>query len=337
MVEYKVGIVADLHLDDRVVGQHKNYYANCLDICDKITKLIEDNKLTHLIFLGDLFGNSQHIVQRQSARVSFTEYFAKWNNLVGGNLYSVIGNHDKGAYATDFDLLVTSGLLKIPSMLDVGCYRFHFLNYGESNRDLELSEDKENIVLAHEHFTIEGQTGYIKARGGLELSDMGNLAGVSLVVCGHIHNPSYSYLQTRINNKAVGLYYPGCPTRPSKERDLWDNAYMLVMTSTQSDDLVTGEVEEQAVEIPLVSKDELFKESLSSVNPTDLIDGADTDVEGLREILQNLEKYSITVKGGYREQVRRFGAADEEATKCVLNYIEKAEQETSQTNGVNPA
>lgn len=335
-IAQRIGICGDLHLDDRQVGRHKNYYANCVDICEKITNVIKEKELTHLILLGDLFGNTQHIVQKQSARIHFTEYFVKWNQMLNGNVYSVIGNHDKGAYATDFELLVTTGLVKIPRELDVGAYRIHFLNYGESNRALNMAQDKENVVVAHEYFTIEGQTNYIKARGGLELSDMQNLKGVSLVVCGHIHNPSKTYLNTRIDGTPIYLYYPGCLTRPSKERDLWDVANILVMTSmVDNENPNNTEVAEEAVDVTLAAQDEVFLDT-PALNAVDVDVLECTNVEVLGDILRNLQEYNLTVQGGYKEQIHRFGGMDSEATATVLKYVEQAEQYASQVQGVNP-
>lgn len=328
-MKYRVGIIADLHLDDRNTGRHKNYYANCCDICNQITDMITREGITHLIFLGDLFGNTQHIVKKQSSRVHFTEHFAKWNMLTNGNVYSVAGNHDRGAYATDFDLLCASGLVKHPKelLLDETC--FHFIDYGEDTRAIQVRPDSYNVALMHAHLTIEGQTDYIRIQGGTPLSELVNLAGCGLVVCGHIHNPSGHYMQTRIANQAVSLYYPGNPTRPRKEPDLWDEASMLVIEC--ADD---GSICDRAVKFDLKPIDELFFEvDKNGVEVAD--DGTQVNVEVLGQILQNLQNYQLVVDGGYKEQLERFGAMDVEAKEMALRYIEKAASSDSDNGNPN--
>ena len=334
--EYNIGIIGDLHLDDRKVGKHKDYLANCLYVLDRIDELITQKALTHLILLGDIFGNTQHVVQRQSTRVLFTQYFARWNKQLQGHLYAVKGNHDQGAYTTDFDLLCAAGLVQTPSEADIGEYRFHFLTYGETDRKIQLAQGKENVVLAHAQFMIEGQTDYIRAPGGQELSDMLNLAGVSLVVCGHIHNPSYNYLSTSIGGNKVYLYYPGCPTRPRKERDLWDKAFMLYMHSvTDEENPDNSYVGEESVEIPLLDKATLFTDDSDSADETDNTAVGVMDIDALGAVLRDLQEYSLIAQGGYREQVKRLGAMDAEASEMVLAYLDRAESETANTD-VNP-
>lgn len=340
-IEQKIGIIGDLHLDDRKTGKHKDYFAVCRTIMENIDKLISEQQLTHLVFLGDIFGNTQHVLQKQSSRVYFTQFFANWNARLHGHVYAVKGNHDQGAYTTDFDLLCAAGLLKTPLNVDIGEYRLHFLEYGDTTRKLDIAGGKENVVLAHAQFMIEGQTDYIRAPGGQELSDMHNLAGVSLVVCGHIHNPSHTYLTTSIGTQPINLYYPGCPTRPKKEHDLWDKAYMLCLHSyTDTDkpsDPTTTYVTEDAVEIPMPDKSELFVDGADTVD-ADMsnVSGGVMDIATLGEVLKDLQEYSLIAQGGYREQVKRLGAKDTEAVDLVLAYLDKAEAVTNDST-VNPA
>lgn len=329
-IEQKIGIIGDLHLDDRKIGKHKDYFSVCRTIMENIDKMISEQQLTHLIFLGDIFGNTQHILQKQSSRVYFTQFFARWNTQLNGHVYAVKGNHDQGAYTTDFDLLCAAGLIRTPLNLDVGEYRLHFLEYGDTTRKLDIAAGKENVVLAHAQFMIEGQTTFIRVPGGQELSDMQNLAGASLVVCGHIHNPSHVYLTTSIGTQPINLYYPGCPTRPKKEQDLWDKAYMLCLHSyTDTDnpgDPTTTYVTEDAVEIPLPDKTELFVED-GTTDTTETPSGA-MDVATLSEVLKDLQEYSLIAQGGYREQVQRLGGKDTDAVDLVISYLDKAEAET---------
>lgn len=333
-MNYKVGIVGDLHLDDRNTGKHINYYSNCCNICKQITEMVENNGITHLIFLGDLFGNTQHIVKKQSSRVHFTEYFAEWNKLTNGNVYSVAGNHDRGAYATDFDLLCASKLIKHPDKLQLEhngikmC--FHFIDYGDEKRTIALETDGYNVCLMHAHLTIEGQTDYIKVQGGTELSTLDNLAGCGLVVSGHIHPPATKYMQTYIKGNAINLFYPGNTTRPRKEPDLWDTAYMLTIGT--SDD---GRIYETAIPFNLPNKEELFYTKEGTVAEEVEEDNVQINVEALGQILQNLQEYQLIVNGGYKEQLNRFGALDTEARDLALKYIEKAESVDSDVGNPN--
>lgn len=327
----RVGIVSDLHLDDRNIGRHLNYFSNCCNICEQITEMVKREELTHLILLGDLFGNTQHIVKRQSARVAFASYFKQWNELTNDNVYTLAGNHDSGAYATDFDLMCASGLVKHPKRLCLGDLCFHFFDYGEETRVPEIEPIGYNIALMHAHLTVDEQTNFIRIQGGTELSTLENLAGCTLVVSGHIHNPSKHYLKTRIKGQDVMLYYPGNPTRPRKEPDLWEEAYMLVISEDGK-----GEISEKAVPFELKPIAELFKDSPNSSAEETLDDGEIQSIEALQEILANLQTYGRTVSGGYRSQLERLGATDLEAKAMALKYIEQAESIESEKSGANP-
>ena len=59
-------------------------------------------------------------------------------------------------------------------------------------------------------------------------------------------------------------------------------------------------------------------------------------VEALQAILANLQTCGVTVGGGAKQQVERFGATDPEAKALALKYLEQAESIESEKSAINP-
>jgi predicted phosphodiesterase len=113
-MEKRVLIVGDLHISDRFTGRHKDYLQNCFDCLDMIEKSIVENKVTHLICLGDWIGigQAEKTLRKRSNLMRLLLVLKRWNDMLDGNVYSLKGNHDIGGNTTDFDLMVTLGYLK---------------------------------------------------------------------------------------------------------------------------------------------------------------------------------------------------------------------------------
>ena len=222
-MENKILVIGDLHISDRFSGRHKDYLENCFDCLDMIEKSIVENEITHLICLGDWIGIglAEKNLKERRTLLRLIQVLQKWNKLLNGNVYSLRGNHDIGKNMTDYDFFVTMGLLKYVPQLDIGSCRLHLFNYGEETRPIVVDNDKYNVGCFHTNLLIEGLTTWYRGGVGVELSSLKNLYGISMAIAGHIHNPSMRLVSTSINDSDISLFYPGCPTRPRLEPNMW--------------------------------------------------------------------------------------------------------------------
>ena len=235
----KVLVIGDLHISDRFSGRHINYLENCFETLDMIEKSIIDNNITHLICLGDWIGIglAEKNLKERSSLLRLIQVLQRWNKLLNGNVYSLRGNHDIGKNMTDFDFLLSIGLLKNMNQLDIGSCRFHLFNYGEETHKVEIAEDKFNVGCFHTNLLIEGLTTWYRGGVGVELSSLMNLYGINIAIAGHIHNPSLRLVSTSIRDSDISLFYPGCLTRPRLEPNMWEKGYGVVFVI---DDFMTN-------------------------------------------------------------------------------------------------
>ena len=329
----KVLIVGDLHISDKVTGRHVNYFQNCLNVIEMITNAIVENKITDLYLLGDIVGTTEKNMRSRDALHTLMKTFLTWNKLTNGRVYTLRGNHDIGARTTDFDILVSLGFIKLVDYLDIeDKVRIHSLNYGEEKRTLSISENHWNMAVAHCNFQVEGQTTWFRAGEGLELSEMDNLEGIELVIAGHIHNPSQRMVTTAIRNKTISLYYPGCPTRPSRDPNIWDSCFGIVISvddANSIDGVVGSGVGVDQIIFNLTPATELFTstyDDLPEEEEEDLFSNV-VNIEELSSILEELQQYNIGANKDYRSQIKRVAGLDKEAANLALEYIEKVEGE----------
>lgn len=321
-MENKILVIGDLHISDRFSGRHKDYLENCFDCLDMIEKSIVENEITHLICLGDWIGIglAEKNLKERRTLLRLIQVLQKWNKLLNGNVYSLRGNHDIGKNMTDYDFFVTMGLLKYVPQLDIGSCRLHLFNYGEETRPIVVDNDKYNVGCFHTNLLIEGLTTWYRGGVGVELSSLKNLYGISMAIAGHIHNPSMRLVSTSINDSDISLFYPGCPTRPRLEPNMWEKCYGVVLTTNEFDtqmDVITFDLK------PL---EEVF--TTLDEDPTKDIDDEETvpfDLEALNEILNELEYFNVNSGLDYDSQIRRFAGLDKVAADIALGYLERAE------------
>ena len=231
-------VFGDPHLSCVYEGTHKNYALECYKNMDNIIQKTKDNKASAVILLGDIVGVNERNIKDRRFLMRVMMFLQTLNDLTGGNVYSVKGNHDKGDFP-DFDLFIGLGLLKNPDYVDYyKCseegyieqgedaleVRFHFVNYGEENRKLSIDRDGEysNIVIGHADYLIDGVTNWYQHKDGVHLNRLANFKGVDLVVSGHIHTPSDQVHSTAIGDWSIDLFYPGSPSRTSERfNDCW--------------------------------------------------------------------------------------------------------------------
>ncbi len=326
MSESRVLIIGDIHLSDRYTGRHIDYLANCFECLDMITEQLKEKKITHLFCLGDWvgIGLAEKNLRKRETLLAAMKVLQEWNTLTNGNVYSLRGNHDIGSSLTDYDLFLQLGLLKSRKQLDIGSTRFHFFDYGEEKRIVNIAEDKYNIGLFHENLLIEGLTTWYRGGVGVELSTLDNLYGISMAVAGHIHNPSPKMVSTSIKDSDITLFYPGCMTRPKFEQNLWTEAYAMYY---KIDDMATIA---DVVKFQLKPIEETFTKVIDDKKDDENIDEATLplfDIEALAEVLEELQYYNISGGQDYHSQITRVAGIDKVAADIALDYLQKVESE----------
>lgn len=323
-MENKILVIGDLHISDRFSGRHKDYLENCFDCLNMIEKSIIENEITHLICLGDWIGIglAEKNLKERRTLLRLIQVLQKWNKLLNGNVYSLRGNHDIGKNMTDYDFFVTMGLLKYVPQLDVGSCRIHMFNYGEETRPIVVDNDKYNVGCFHTNLLIEGLTTWYRGGVGVELSSLKNLYGISMAIAGHIHNPSLRLVSTSINDSDISLFYPGCPTRPRLEPNMWEKCYGIVLTTNEFDtqmDVITFDLKPLEEVFTTLEEDPSKDEEDEETVPFDL--------EALNEILNELEYFNVNSGLDYDSQIRRFAGLDKVAADIALKYLENAESQ----------
>ena len=322
-MDSKILVIGDLHISDRFSGRHINYLENCFDCLDMIEQSLKDNNITHLICLGDWIGIglAEKNLKERSTLLRLMKVLQRWNTLLNGNVYSLRGNHDIGRNMTDYDFFVSIGLLKTTPQIDVGSCRVHLFDYGDETRAIEIDDSKYNIGCFHTNLLIEGLTTWYRGGVGVELSSLNNLYGLSMAVAGHIHNPSLRMVTTSIRDSDINLFYPGCPTRPRLEPNIWDKSYGVVFTTndfTTSIDILSYN---------LKPVNEVFREI---VEETEIEDDSETvpfDLDALNEILNELQHFNIHSGQDYVTQIKRVAGLDKSAADIALKYLEEAESQ----------
>lgn len=319
----KILVIGDMHISDRFSGRHVNYLENCFDCLNMIEQSIKEKGITHLVCLGDWIGIglAEKNLKERSSLLRLIQVLQRWNNLLNGNVYSLRGNHDIGKNMTDYDFFVSIGLLKHVKQLDIGSCRFHMFDYGEETRQIEVDENGYNIGCFHTNLLIEGVTTWYRGGEGVELSTLTNLRGVDIAIAGHIHNPSLRMVTTSIGDNDINLFYPGCPTRPRFEPNMWDKTYGVIF---QTDDVTTTL---DLFEYQLKPFDEVFKDIVEEDNILDDEESVPFDLEALNDILNELQYFNINSGQDYVSQIKRVAGLDKVAADIALKYLEDAEAE----------
>lgn len=321
-------IVGDLHIDDTYTGRHTDYLANCWKFCAQITQAMKDNNVTHLFLCGDLVGvkRSTHHIRNREILFVLMKQLQLWKDLTNGHVYCLKGNHDFCAGMSDYDMLLQLGYFECPAYVDMDGVRFHLFNYGDETRKIEVDPNRYNVAVVHNNMMIEGLTTWYKSGGeGIELSTLENLAGVELVVAGHIHDPSQRLVETSIGGTSVSLFYPGCGTRPTYDANVWESVFGVLLRSDN------GSVTLNQVAFELTPASELWKETPEGADEAESEEEVGEephfDIEALSKILSELECYNINDGLDYRSQINRLAGIDREAAELAIRYIDDVQAE----------
>lgn len=326
----RILVFGDLHLSCTYEGQHKDYTVECYKNMDSIIKKAKNEKASAVFFLGDVIGVNERNVRDRQFLLRVMLFFKTLNELTGGHVYSVKGNHDKGDFS-DFDLLVGMSLIKNPDYVDYYSsledynenkddaleVRFHFVNYGEENRELKLSsEGASNIVLGHADYLIEGVTNWYQHKGGVHLSRLSNFKGVDLVVSGHIHNPSEEILSTSIGETSIDLFYTGSPARTAERyNDCWYVSFEYGDGSTSYDCNLFGL---ESADVVFYPKEDFIGEDTEYEEDDD-----GKQSESLTNIVKEIMEGRMT-SGDLFSQVMAVPGASDEVKELACKYLRMA-------------
>ena len=322
--------IGDLHISDVFQGKHKNYLSNCFKILGRLSKEINESQPSAIVLLGDLVGWSETNIKDRQVLSMFCKELIEWNNICP--VYAVRGNHDIKGYPdfmflTELNLLITSE--KCGGYFDYYGYegqevpeaRFHIVDYNDEDKILDYYEGTSNIVLGHNNYTIDGVTNWYNEHDGKEINMIRNFSNVDMIISGHIHTPSPEIVSTQLSSgKNCMLFYPGCPTRPIKEKNTYTSCWLVYIGYNErkkDTDINTIEFKLDAVEDVFYTDEEFITDKTEEeVNE-------EIRREALKEILDDAIKYRITT-GDPIEQIDNIPNASDEAKSVAKDYLQLA-------------
>ena len=203
--------------------------------------------------------------------------------------------------------------------------RFHIVDYNDEKRPLNILDGVSNIVLGHNNYTIQGITNWYAEHDGIELGLMQNYSDVDMVISGHIHNPSPDFVSTQMpSGKECMLFYTGCPTRPIKEKNLYD--YCWYVFADYNKELKETNINTEMFK--LLPSSEIFYEDKEFVEEHSKEELDETmRKEALQGVLNELMTFRITT-GEPMEQLDKIPNASEEAKQVAKNYLQMAYNKT---------
>lgn len=325
-------IFGDLHFSDVFTGKHKNYLANCFSVLNTLTQLIEEKQPSAIVLEGDIVGWLETNVREREVLSMFCKILRSWTDNGKRRIYAVKGNHDMKGYP-EFLFLAELGIITTSAQCggyfdfyapdhDKAEVRFHIVDYKEEDRKLNLATDGvSNTVLGHNNYTIQGLTNWYSEHDGIELGMLQNFAGIDLVISGHIHNPSPDFVSaTMSDGSECMLFYPGCPTRPIKDRNMYDSCWAVEIkynAETNNTDILTLPVQLEPAADIFYSDEEFVDEKPEEVLQEEL------RKEALSEVLSDLLKYRIS-QANPLTQIDLIPNATEEAKATAKSYLMKA-------------
>lgn len=324
----EVMIIGDLHFSDVFTGKHKAYLEECCWVLGCISKKIEERTPSAIVLLGDIIGWVETNIRDREVLSFFAKELRFWGKICP--VFAVRGNHDGRGYP-DFNLFTELGLI-IPCEVCGGYFdyygeegsevpevRFHLVDYNREDRALNYAMGgASNIVLGHNNYKIAGVTTWYKEHDGIELGLMQNFGDVDMVISGHIHNPSPEIYATQmVSGRSCMLFYPGCPTRPIKDKNMYESCWYVFLgynEQTRSTDIKTEVFDLQPLD-EIFYEDELFLD--------DRTDAEKLRREQLTDILDDLLKYRMN-NGDAFDQIDKIPSASEEAKGVAKRYLQLA-------------
>lgn len=319
-IQYRVGIYGDLHLYSENYGSHRDYASESIDLMQNITKLVQDNGVTHLIGLGDFsFGNFKRLRYRKAIE----EELIKQHELTNGNRWEMMGNHDKLAKdLSERDYYIEKGLLRPSENITLGKWHITMVDYDKASEvDVNFSDNEEdiNVILAHDYYKFVGTAlpNYGEAH---ELDYMDKWFGADFLICGHIHK-CMKFTGSIMNgefSKKCCVHYPGCAMRPAYTKDHMDDKVDFVLLTQYTD----GTTEYNFIEIKLPPIEESF--NLEKIARKEQKQAEKPESIDITQMVYSLDKHERVV-GSPEEIIKAMEGVPEAYKNMALKLLKEAQ------------
>lgn len=210
-------VIPDIHiLAKEPKNRNQMMISRQLKVLTELHSLIKSNKITGVIFLGDIYdrGFPDCSYNYTSTTVSKIKDISK---AVNGMCFSVLGNHEI-SYAKDnvfYSIAnITSDIVKeqivgletpkqidsciqVPSMIDFGNVKIYLMHFRKHNKAYKISKDNKNTIgLYHDDLvTFESKMNLYHHRlgNGISVSNTDIFDNVDWAIIGHIHTPLLTF------------------------------------------------------------------------------------------------------------------------------------------------
>lgn len=217
-----IPVITDIHILAKEPNNRNGVMLErAIQVLDELAEMIEANKCTAVIFTGDIAdrGFNKAELNYESTIIS---KLARISELVNGNCYSVLGNHEVTysknnlfyAMASIDSEIIESQLIgkeipkciypyiHTPNCLDFGDLKIHLLHFNSSVKNYKVltSDTKYNIAIYHDDLiTFESmqELYHHKLGKGISVTSTDIFENVDWAIMGHIHTPLTTF---RLNN-----------------------------------------------------------------------------------------------------------------------------------------
>lgn len=311
----RVIITGDDHLSSKNRGVHNNYPEESLNYYKYITEVIKSYGCTHCIGAGDFTYGRFHTLEYRNLVEAELE---RRLNLVNGNYYMIKGNHDIASYGmTEYEFYLRKGLFKPAQNLQVGNLNINMVNFDEyDSTDIKIEDGKENIIITHGYFKFK-DTMMPNYGNALILDEYEKWAGISYLICGHIHNEHAFSGKVIKGNRAYDLnvHYLPCLSRPDyMEGNMADTGSVIIIQVYDDNTVNFNRIPiqllplEASFNLALKDKEEKHKEAIK------------IDVKDVVESLDNFER----VIGNPEDIINAKTDIDERYRKKAIELLQSA-------------
>lgn len=223
-----IPVITDIHILAKEPNNRNGVMLNrAMQVLDELTEMIEANKCTAVIFTGDIAdrGFSRSELNYESTIIS---KLAKISDLVDGNCYAVLGNHEV-TYSKNNLFYAMSSLdseiikqqlvgkeipkciypyIHTPNCLDFGDLKIHLMHFNSSAKNYKVmtADTKFNIAIYHDDLiTFESmqELYHHKIGKGISVTSTDIFENVDWAIMGHIHTPLTTFTLNNVRNTVI--------------------------------------------------------------------------------------------------------------------------------------
>lgn len=229
--EYPVNwlVISDLHILPKEPKNRKSLIPNIITLLNELIEIGIQNKISGIIFLGDIFDrsftsvNSDYLAQIMEIFKRMSESFP---------IYAVYGNHELTYFKDNPYYLMTdiqsqavlsqlkgktvpkciSPYIKVIDSIDYGNVIINFVHFQKYNKFYKIAceENKINVALYHDsliNFESKEKLYHHKIGKGIDVVNTDIFEFVDWAICGDTHTPLNTF--TLGNNKSTVFDVPG--------------------------------------------------------------------------------------------------------------------------------